>query len=427
VGFLSLVIAVMLWCSAGPCLAPARPGAAHPFAWLQQKRAHDRAPPSPQTPPLSTPPDAAQQLTTTTHPPPGHHAALQLDAPALRRRRHRGAQGGGLRPADGRQPAGRGAGGAVVPGDAAELQRERALSAVGCLQQWGVCSSSTSRVLRLRALSSLARPAAYDPSLDPLPTNPPPTPTPTPYHPPNKQIPVALATPLPERRLRPALDRLDLSRTFAAVITAEDNASPELETTYLAAAHQLRRPPLRCVVLGDSNRSVEAAHELGMKSVVVTGGQPAWNFGGADLVVRGLGQLTFVNLKKLFAQEDLVEPHTPWEEIQASKKRQQGGAGGADDGFDDDSTSLGSYGGGWSEPADADADAGSSSLSSSSGSWVRFGSSRRSERSGEREPALTAASLGESEFDLPPLDDPREDEEDFEVVMPPKGAAFWDL
>jgi hypothetical protein len=61
------------------------------------------------------------------------------------------------------------------------------------------------------------------------------------------------------------------------------------------------------VVIGDSNRSVEGAHELGMKSVIVTGNQPAWNFSGADLVVRNLSQLSFVNMKKLFGNEDLVE------------------------------------------------------------------------------------------------------------------------
>jgi beta-phosphoglucomutase-like phosphatase (HAD superfamily) len=65
---------------------------------------------------------------------------------------------------------------------------------------------------------------------------------------------------------------------------------------------------VRCVVIGDSNRSVEAAHELGMKSVIVTGGQPAWNFSAADLVVRSLAQLSFVNMKQLIGNEDLVEP-----------------------------------------------------------------------------------------------------------------------
>lgn len=176
------------------------------------------------------------------------------------------------------------------------------------------------------------------------------------------QVPVALATAQPERRVKPAVEKLNMSNYFDAIVTAEDNGAPEVsqhttwlgasdssciltvvfvvrlavvvqqptlcdrtltdhasaatadvavclqvEFSYIAAANQLQRPFVRCIVVGDSNRSVEAAHELGMKSVIVTGNQPAWNFSGADLVVRNLSQLSFVNMKKLFGNEDLVE------------------------------------------------------------------------------------------------------------------------
>ena len=122
------------------------------------------------------------------------------------------------------------------------------------------------------------------------------------------QVPVALATAAPKQRVRPAIEKLDLANHFDTIVTAEDNGSAEVEYYYMTAAQQLQRPFVRCVVVGDNNRSVEAAHELGMKSVIVTGGQPAWNYSGADLVVRNLGQLSFVNMKKLFGAEDLVEP-----------------------------------------------------------------------------------------------------------------------
>lgn len=138
------------------------------------------------------------------------------------------------------------------------------------------------------------------------------------------KIPIAIASPLPDRRVRPALERLNLTRAFDAIVTAEDNPTAELENTYLAAAHQLGRPPLRCVVVGDCNRSVEAAKELGMRSVVVTGGQAAWSFSSSDLVVQRLDQLSFVNLKNLFGQEDLVEPSVPWEEVRASRAAADG-------------------------------------------------------------------------------------------------------
>lgn len=124
----------------------------------------------------------------------------------------------------------------------------------------------------------------------------------------NHKVPVALATAAPEQRVRPAIEKLDLANHFDTIVTAEDNGTAEVEYYYMTAAQQLQRPFVRCVVVGDNNRSVEAAHELGMKSVIVTGGQPAWNYSGADLVVRNLGQLSFVNMKKLFGAEDLVEP-----------------------------------------------------------------------------------------------------------------------
>jgi beta-phosphoglucomutase-like phosphatase (HAD superfamily) len=134
---------------------------------------------------------------------------------------------------------------------------------------------------------------------------------------------VALATSVSERRVRPALVKLALTNHFDAVVTAEDNGSAEVEYFYMAAAQQLQRPFVRCIVVGDNNRSVEAAHELGMKSVIVTGGQPSWNYGGADLVVRNLQQLSFVNMKKLFGAEDLVEPQFDRSEFDRERAEQR--------------------------------------------------------------------------------------------------------
>ncbi len=65
---------------------------------------------------------------------------------------------------------------------------------------------------------------------------------------------------------------------------------------------------MRCIVVGESNISVEASHELGMKCLIPTGHKPVYDFVGADLVVRHVGQVAFLNLKKLFGQETLVKP-----------------------------------------------------------------------------------------------------------------------
>jgi hypothetical protein len=241
------------------------------------------------------------------------------------------------------------------------------------------------------------------------------------------QIPVALASSLSERRVRPALDRLNLARSFAAVVTAEDNASPDLEPSYLSASHQIQRPPLRCVVVGDSNRSVEAAHELGMKSVVVTGGQPAWNFGGADLVVRNLGQLSVVNLKNLFGQEDLVEPSVPWEEI---KKQQE-------EDYEAQLSSASSGGFGFARGGGGGSSSGSYSSDQSSGAvWDPDAEEEGAGLAGmswDREPALAASAGaragggGAAWREQGAAAAADEGEEEFDVILPPKGSAFWDL
>ena len=44
-----------------------------------------------------------------------------------------------------------------------------------------------------------------------------------------------------------------------------------------------------------------------MRAVVVAGRKPLYEMGAADLVVRGLDELSFVNLKQLFSNEEGVE------------------------------------------------------------------------------------------------------------------------
>lgn len=129
-------------------------------------------------------------------------------------------------------------------------------------------------------------------------------------------IPLALACAVPSARVRSGLARLGLEHFFTAVVTAEDSGALETEYYYMYAAQQLDRPPLRVVVVGDSNKSIEAAHELGMKSVVVKGRRPAYDYGGADLVVKDLSSLSLFNMKKLFGNEDLVQAREPEPELQ---------------------------------------------------------------------------------------------------------------
>lgn len=132
-------------------------------------------------------------------------------------------------------------------------------------------------------------------------------------------IPVALATPVSDKKVADGLQRHNLAPYFDAVVTAEDSGSAEVEFYFAYAAQRIQRPPIRCIVVGESNTTVEAAHELGMKCVVVTGNKPNFDFGGADLVVRNLSQLSFMNMKRLFADEALVESRLSAEEALAQR------------------------------------------------------------------------------------------------------------
>ena len=44
-----------------------------------------------------------------------------------------------------------------------------------------------------------------------------------------------------------------------------------------------------------------------MRAVVVAGRKPLYELGAADLVVKGLDELSFINLKQLFSNEEGVE------------------------------------------------------------------------------------------------------------------------
>ena len=108
-------------------------------------------------------------------------------------------------------------------------------------------------------------------------------------------IPVALATPLSESKVKDGLQRHNLAQYFDAVVTAEDSGSAEVEFYYAYAASKIQRPPIRCVVVGESNTSVEAAHELGMKCVVVTGASsPSESTAGLGWGFRACGVRTLV-------------------------------------------------------------------------------------------------------------------------------------
>lgn len=118
------------------------------------------------------------------------------------------------------------------------------------------------------------------------------------------ETPRALVSSAPEKRVHRILELSGMEGLFDAVISGDDvyRGKPDPEG-YLYAAQKLERPPFRCVVIGNNNQSIEAAHEVGMPCVAVAGSSPLYEVSAADLAVKSLDELSFVNLKKLFGTE----------------------------------------------------------------------------------------------------------------------------
>lgn len=119
-------------------------------------------------------------------------------------------------------------------------------------------------------------------------------------------IPIALASTRPRRVIEKAIEAVGLEGEFSCIVSAEDvfRGKPDPEM-YMYAAQLLGVIPERCIVIGNSNSSVEAAHDTFMKCIAVAGKHPVYELGAADLVITRLDNLSFVDLKNL---SDLDSP-----------------------------------------------------------------------------------------------------------------------
>ncbi|KAI3687547.1 hypothetical protein L1987_81244 [Smallanthus sonchifolius] len=113
-------------------------------------------------------------------------------------------------------------------------------------------------------------------------------------------IPMALVSTRSRKTLEEAIGAIGLNGVFNVVVTAEDvyRGKPDPEM-FAYAAQLLQFIPERCIVFGNSNLSVEAAHEAKMKCVAVASKHPVYELTAADLVVRWLDELSVVDLKNL--------------------------------------------------------------------------------------------------------------------------------
>ncbi|KAJ7952311.1 Haloacid dehalogenase-like hydrolase (HAD) superfamily protein [Quillaja saponaria] len=114
------------------------------------------------------------------------------------------------------------------------------------------------------------------------------------------KIPMALVSTRPRKTLETAIGTIGIEEYFNVIVAAEDvhRGKPDPEM-FVYAAQLLNFIPERCIVFGNSNQTVEAAHDAQMKCVAVASKHPVYELGAADLVVRRLDELSVVDLKNL--------------------------------------------------------------------------------------------------------------------------------
>jgi beta-phosphoglucomutase-like phosphatase (HAD superfamily) len=133
------------------------------------------------------------------------------------------------------------------------------------------------------------------------------------------KIPMALVSTRPRKALKSAIVSIGIEEYFTAIVASEDvhRGKPDPEM-FLYAGQLLKFIPERCIVFGNSNQTVEAAHDARMKCVAVASKHPVYELGAADRVVRHLDELSVVDLKSLAAVESVefgdVEPELEPEE-----------------------------------------------------------------------------------------------------------------
>ncbi|XP_006652627.1 5-amino-6-(5-phospho-D-ribitylamino)uracil phosphatase, chloroplastic [Oryza brachyantha] len=113
-------------------------------------------------------------------------------------------------------------------------------------------------------------------------------------------IPIAITTPRPRLSLEDGMRAVGLQGYFDATVAAEDfsRGKPEGEM-FEVAAERLGVEPDACLVLGNSNLTIQSAHTAGMRCVAVASRHPAYELQAANHVVRWLDQLSVADLQRL--------------------------------------------------------------------------------------------------------------------------------
>lgn len=120
----------------------------------------------------------------------------------------------------------------------------------------------------------------------------------------NHKIPMALVSTRPRKIIEHAIGEIGIEGVFTVIVTSEDvyRGKPDPEM-FVYAAQSLNFIPERCIVFGNSNSTVEAAHDAQMKCVAVASKHPVYELAAANRVVKRLDELSVIDLKNLAAVE----------------------------------------------------------------------------------------------------------------------------
>lgn len=122
------------------------------------------------------------------------------------------------------------------------------------------------------------------------------------------RVPVAIASGALRHEIVEILQRARLDHLFPVIVasgdTPESKPSPEpyrLAFERLRTASAAGLDPARCVAIEDSRWGLESARGAGLRCVGVTTSYRAADLPGAELIVGGLGELTFDALDRVCA------------------------------------------------------------------------------------------------------------------------------
>ena len=120
------------------------------------------------------------------------------------------------------------------------------------------------------------------------------------------RVPVAIASGALRHEIEEVLDAAGLRALFAVIVasgdTPQSKPSPDpydLAFRHLQAASGRPLERRRCVAIEDSRWGLESARGAGLRCVAVTTSYPAHELAGAELVTRGLNELTIEALDHL--------------------------------------------------------------------------------------------------------------------------------